>query len=316
MGAKTQNQIKLEKWVNRIGDRWLTDAYKAIARELNIPDTTVRRLLPPIVASVTGLTEDEVRRQKNLYHPPKNKTPQATIDKIMELHQGGQSPEVIAEQLGCAPITVERYIRKHNMMDNPVQDSLQDGSAEPKSPSADVALPTPPPVSKLPTLSLEPTLQNADREISVIESLLIIKRWYIGDTVTQISNGFDIPHTLVTKCIKSFGCRLNGEPSNTTQGDGSQATLTPDNVHNLYNSIELRIAEIAKRIACPENVVRQFIETFVKYADKYAETDRYAMQVLQYDSIYWETFTHGQYARLCGHLKQICVGEQYSKVEF
>ena len=199
MRTKAQNQNKLEKWVNRTGNHWQTDAYKAIARELNIPETTVRRLLPPVVASVTGLTEDEVRRQKRRYHAPTNKTPQEKIDKIMELHQGGQSPEVIAEQVGRDPLTVKRYIRKHNMMDNPVQDSLQDANSVSKSPSADTALPTPP---------LDPTLQNADREISVIESLLIIKRWYIGDTVTQISNGFDIPHTLVTKCIKSFGCRL------------------------------------------------------------------------------------------------------------
>lgn len=193
------NRQLVEAWVDKdeTGNRWLTESYGSIARELNMDRGTLHPMFLCVMAAKLGCTKEEIRNRKKQAskHPYRNSTPPEIVARVVELRGQGLLQRQIVAKLPVSSSTVERILRKAKKDANESRPAAPTVDADPKLPAADSPDPTP-------QVDAIQATENLDKD--TIDT--IVRLWdKDGHTVLNIAVDLKLEIATVRKVLQDAG---------------------------------------------------------------------------------------------------------------
>ena len=160
------NWKQIEKWVNREGDRWETESYYSIGKELGMDYRHVYKYLPQIVGQKLGCTEEEVRdRKRKTGKEFPQRTPPEIKARVVALGKQGLIIRDIAARVHRATATVRRILKRcETSADVKRPEPLT--VAEPESPTDEPESPTVTESESLATESEPPSVAGPESPVT------------------------------------------------------------------------------------------------------------------------------------------------------
>ena len=111
--SRVSAKKRVELWYLENGERWLTESYTQIAKEIQCSPSVIYRELPRIVAESKDIRPSVVRDQKRAHRAPlKTAIPPHISYSAMEKHYQGMHLDDIAWELGISSDSVRRIIKR------------------------------------------------------------------------------------------------------------------------------------------------------------------------------------------------------------
>ena len=101
---------KLAVWLENNADKWITQSFASIAKEVGISATSVDRYLPELIADRDGMLPSEVlskRQEAGFSYPRKSKT---DLNKVREVIENNPDAPVrdLAYLAKCSPKKIQQ----------------------------------------------------------------------------------------------------------------------------------------------------------------------------------------------------------------